>query len=646
MADSDLGCVRGVGLWSWLIALSTGLLILWPTSAPATITQGDFSVFGFFESRWSGRWGEGGDTGPGTPTQLTSPLPGNTPVNQFIFSPGTPAGRSGGSFDFSRWDLVQARQIGDIRPDYHMVKNYKFLGRLDTLVLKDADFFAFYRPWYDAVGAIKSMGRAEPNRGWYPYDSRTLQQEYLRDDLHEYYAQLNFTDNFSMRVGKQQIIWSEADALSGTEITNPADLTYHWNNFETPEDLRKNLKMVKFDYILPDTFKTADNEVEAVWIPADYEGDAVIANLTDPRSPWIAYGAINTSPDYNAFGQPFYRQTFADEGWHPLTSLVPLGVPLFAQESILIEGHRPTNSIADNSEFAARYSTLLPVGNGLQTSLIYLYEARLDRIGLCTACPAQFGTVQGPVIVNGQTQVPAGVSVHHVPFKFLAPGLWLGRGIYDFGRPEIGAVAGTLRILLSEDYKRHNFFGLTGTYYDNDITDIVYRYDMLWAPEVGVGTANPATHFLDVGTSSSAWTEEARFIFAADRPTYIPWISKQHTFLTFQYVNTFYPDKAANMNNFFFNFAGKLRRDDNFFFLAATDWLMNGQLTVTNLWSWDIDDQVGFLESTNVYRYSRNILFGINAIWFLGQSGRFTDPFFFSRDQRINELEATFTYEI
>jgi hypothetical protein len=29
------------------------------------------------------------------------------------------------------------RQLADIRPDYHMVKNYKFMGRFDTLLLKD-----------------------------------------------------------------------------------------------------------------------------------------------------------------------------------------------------------------------------------------------------------------------------------------------------------------------------------------------------------------------------------------------------------------------------------------------------------------------------------------------------------------------------
>jgi len=94
------------------------------------------------------------------------------------------------------------------------------------------------------------------------------------------------------------------------------------------------------------------------------------------------------------------------------------------------------------------------------------------------------------------------------------------------------------------------------------------------------------------------------------------------------------------------NAAGKLRGIDNLFFLAATNWLVNGQLTSTNVWTWDVDDNVGFLSSTNVFRYSRNILLGINGIMYVGRSGRYSDPFVFSRDQRINELEATISYEI
>ena len=64
---------------------------------------------------------------------------------------------------------------------------------------------------------------------------------------------------------------------------------------------------------------------------------------------------------------------------------------------------------------------------------------------------------------------------------------------------------------------------------------------------------------------------------------------------------------------------GKSREITNLAFLAATNWLMNGQLTALNVFLWDIDDNVGDLATTNTYRYSRNVLFGVNAQWFIGQ---------------------------
>ncbi len=129
---------------------------LWTSVAMATITQGDFSVFGFFETREAGHWGEGSSAQDATPTRIV-----HTGAQPFAI-PGTAFGRTGGSFDFNHWDLAEARQLADIRPDYHMVKNYKLLGRFDTLLIKDADFFAFYRPWYDAVGTLKSHRPPDP----------------------------------------------------------------------------------------------------------------------------------------------------------------------------------------------------------------------------------------------------------------------------------------------------------------------------------------------------------------------------------------------------------------------------------------------------------------------------------------------------
>src|SRR5262245_1614590 len=164
MTARTLGSGRALGWRGLLVAVVASIAALWSTAAQATITQGDFSVFGFFETREEGRWGQGSSAGNGTATTFTHPTPTTTVANVGLASSYT-----GGTWDFNRWDLDEMRQLGDIRPDYHMVKNYKFMGRFDTLVLKDADFFAFYRPWYDAVGTLKDQGRAGKFYDWFDY---------------------------------------------------------------------------------------------------------------------------------------------------------------------------------------------------------------------------------------------------------------------------------------------------------------------------------------------------------------------------------------------------------------------------------------------------------------------------------------------
>ncbi len=640
-----------------LIAACAGVATLWTSAANATITQGDFSVFGFFETREAGRWGEGGSNGAQIPTKISAPT--GTPPTQTI-TYGVAASHTGGSFDFNHWDLVEMRQLADIRPDYHMVKNYKFLGRLDTLVLKDADFFAFYRPWYDAEGTLKSTGTAQPDRDFDEnvlggkYTQSDLQHEYFRNDLREYYAQLNFTDNFSMRVGKQQVIWSEADALSGTELTNSSDLSYHWTHFETAENLRKNVRMIKFNYILPDFLKTANNEAEAFVIPGDYQGNGAVIQ-GDIRNPYVLRlplaswqtpgpfpdpGGANPNSTYNLEGQPVGYKTLADL---QRVALEPFGANDFFEKNVYAANNPPSNSI-QNSEFGFRYSSLLPVGNGLQASFIYLYEARDSRFSLCSSCSAAYSK---NAVNGGRGGKGLGIPLFEV-IGGHTTGLFLVPGVNDLGTPAAGVpVIGTIRVPDVTDFRRNHFFGLTGTYYDKDLTDIVYRYDILYAPKVGQYIAgSPAKRGSSPFGPSSDWTEMTRWIVAGDRPTYIPWISKQHTFIVAQYVATWMPDLPDHAAQGVFGTAGKTRGLSNFAFLAATNWLVNGQLTSTNAFVWDIDNNVGDLGSTNVYRYSRNILLGVNAIWYLGRSGRFTDPFFQSVNQRMSELEATFSYEI
>ncbi len=653
---------QGFGGMRWrslMVAAVATVATLWTSVAMATITQGDFSVFGFFETRNAGHWGEGSSSRDSTPTRI---MPSG------FARPGQSFGITGGSFDFNHWDLVEQRNLADVRPDYHMIKNYKLLGRFDTLFIKDGDFFAFYRPWYDSFGSIKNLGRQRPNTDATPYSMNkstnngvtvtpSLQNEYFKNDLREWYSQLNFTDNFSARIGKQEVIWSEADALSGTEVTNPVNASWHGvYGAEAAEDVRTNLRMIKLNYILPDFLKTANNELEGFVIPGDFESAGIIGQ-GDPRNPWVTpvalgggcvpcgNGADGVFPvSFNQNGQELNVNEAPNLDAKGMIFL-PVGFPTFPP----VNGNRsrqsgeffdfyskslsktPSNSL-QNSEFGLRYSSLLPIGNGLQASFIYLYEFRSSRSSTCATC--------GP----SATGEPGAVAV--APGTFVIPGFFLNH-------PRAGVpVGGTVELLGTTDYRRNNFFGLTGTYYDKDLTDIVYRYDFLYQPDIAVAVpARVASARFPTASGNpdgSEWTEFTRWIVAADRPTYIPWISKQHTFLTAQFTETWYPDRPAGAEGSPAPgiTAGKQRELSSLAFLNATNWLMNGQLTAGNLILWDIDNNVGELSTTNVYRYSRNVLFGLNAQWFIGRSGRYTDPYILSREQRFNELEFTFTYEI
>ncbi len=124
--------------------------------ALAVIQQGDLSIFGYVETREAGRWGEG-SSGHGIPTFTTGGGLDTIDV-------GRPTLKKGGSFAFDRWDLVEARQILTLRTrTTTSLRTTSCWDASDTVDSEDADFFAYYRTWYDALkGRSRGKGRVEP----------------------------------------------------------------------------------------------------------------------------------------------------------------------------------------------------------------------------------------------------------------------------------------------------------------------------------------------------------------------------------------------------------------------------------------------------------------------------------------------------
>src|SRR5260370_5305544 len=115
-------------------------------------------------------------------------------------------------------------------------------------------------------------------------------------------------------------------------------------------------------------------------------------NGSDPRAPYIAYAGAK-SVSYDLRGLRFRDNSLADGARFPLFNLpagtlvntlvgstvVPANTaPLFFDLNVLI--HNRSSKSIRNSEFGARYSWLLPIGNGLQMSFIYLYVARFGKL--------------------------------------------------------------------------------------------------------------------------------------------------------------------------------------------------------------------------------------------------------------------------
>jgi len=316
----------------------------------------------------------------------------------------------------------------------------------------------------------------------------------------------------------------------------------------------------------------------------------------------------------------------------------------------------------DHAEGGARWSTLLPVGNGLQMSFIWHYLARAQAVGTidpqgpppaCLAagtCAELLGPDPGAAVVEvhgvygvvNTTGCNKGFQEPKGGLKMVGVG---GDCVPAGMSPRIGFV--TLDIY--DQVRRTNYLGLSGTYYEKDLTDIVIRYDFGYKAAVAYLRQNSPGKIINTGCDACAetqWTDEFTGIMAFDRPTYIPWISKQHTFFVAQWVTNWFINAHDHDIQTLVSAQGKLRHYQNVAFVAAADWLFDGRLVTTNVVFWDVDSGAGFVGSTNLFRYNRNVLMGMNLQWYLGRSGRYTDPFTMSRDQRINEMEFKLTYEI
>ena len=142
------------------------------------------------------------------------------------------------------WQLMMSRNTIQLEPTYHLLDNVSI-----TAIYRDV--------WEGSYGIDHHIDDRSKSK---------MSREMKDDRLRECYMDIS-TGRLAFRLGKQQVIWGEADGLRMADIINPLDARWH-GFFEVWEDLRIPLWMAKASYAFPSRYQIC---AELVWIPTDFE---------------------------------------------------------------------------------------------------------------------------------------------------------------------------------------------------------------------------------------------------------------------------------------------------------------------------------------------------------------------------------------
>jgi hypothetical protein len=84
-------------------------------------------------------------------------------------------------------------------------------------------------------------------------------------EAREYHVTAKMGD-FTFKLGRQQVVWGESDAIRISDIINPLDLSWHYN-LDNWEDMRIPLRMANIIYSPPSEHQLT---VQLVYIPEDF----------------------------------------------------------------------------------------------------------------------------------------------------------------------------------------------------------------------------------------------------------------------------------------------------------------------------------------------------------------------------------------
>ncbi|MBZ0272346.1 hypothetical protein K8I61_09935 [bacterium] len=111
--------------------------------------------------------------------------------------------------------------------------------------------------------------------------SRVHDEFYTEDELREIFVDADMGERFNIRAGRQQVSWGEMGNVRSLDVINPVDGSWHLPPFESYEDTRIPLYLVKLLIDVPEL----DGSLELVYVPLVDEPEDTI------NTPATFYGA-------------------------------------------------------------------------------------------------------------------------------------------------------------------------------------------------------------------------------------------------------------------------------------------------------------------------------------------------------------------
>jgi len=424
--------------------------------------------------------------------------------------------------DVSTYQFIQQRNTARIRVDWEWIgRDGRWLDRYDLSdVIQSSHLFLLWRGVYDSVYDTKPdistsreftgerVDRRFNDVGDFSKGARDALK--FENVLREAYVDIKFKGNFSLRAGRQQIIWGESDGFRLLDRANSLDLSWHFQQELPPpafgfDDLRMPFWMIKGLYDFSSVGSWSNVFAEAYWNPGDWYPN----KLTFLPAPWgVKEGHPIYNPRSGAFNvfrsERMWRSTFGRQGNYSRNPL-------------------------ENSQFGIRFNgvtgpdtPILPAG--LQLQLGYLYQ-RLNANG---GASTEAAPVKGiKPTIPGQVQTQALIARGTLPVEYNLPYIHTIGLAANYAEESSGAV-----FRMEQAYD----FGMPFLSCGHDPNAIARQgrcvRETTFAP------------FLAGTRKADVWSG----LFAFDRPTWIRPLNKKTTFfVTGQFFWTYMVNKTKSM---------------------------------------------------------------------------------------------------